>query len=89
MATWLITAALSTAIVGFVWLIVAACRGTRRSCGTSGVATSSDGGSWMYFGGSSDSSHSDGHHGHDSGGCDSGSDGGGSDGGGGDGGGGD
>lgn len=87
MATWLITAALSTAIVGFVWLIVLAFRGGLRGCRRNPAATSGDGGFWMYPGG--DSSHSSGHHHDDAGGCDSGSDGGGSDGGGGDGGGGD
>jgi len=93
MATWLITAALSTAIVGFVWLLVLAFRGVRR--GVAGPATNCDGGSWMYFGAAGDSSHSTGNHGHDSGAsdssghdsggsdCGSGSDGGGGDGGGG------
>lgn len=95
MATWLVTAALSTAIVGFVWLIALAFRGIRRGIAGTGPATNCDGGSWMWFGTGSDSSHSaglhghHGHHGHhdagghDSGGCGSGCDGGGGDGGGG------
>lgn len=99
MATWLITAALSTAIVGFVWLIVLAFRGIRRGIAGTGPATNCDGGSWMWFGAEGNSSHSAGHHGdhghnghesggfdssgHDSGSCGSGCDGGGGDGGGG------
>ncbi|MBN8598671.1 MAG: hypothetical protein J0L78_13455 [Planctomycetes bacterium] len=88
MATWFITAALSTAIVGFVWLIVLAFRGIRRGIAGTGPATNCDGGSWMWFGAGGDSSDSAGHHGHDSGGHDAGGCGSGSDGGGGDGGGG-
>lgn len=91
MATWIITAALSTAIVGFVWLIVLAFRSIRRGIAGTGPATNCDGGTWMWFGAGSDSSDSAGHHGHhghdsgghDAGGCGSGCDGGGGDGGGG------
>ena len=93
MATWLVTAALSAAIVGFVWLIVLAFRSIRRGIAGAGPATNCDGGSWMWFGAGADSSHSAGHHGHDAGsfdssGHDAGSCGSGCDGGGGDGGGG-
>jgi len=82
MATWLLAAALSTAIVGFFFLIGAVFRGIRRGIAGAGPATPGDT-SWMFGGGGSETLNSagyesgdhghNGHHGHHGHGHDAGS----------------